>query len=332
MRPSARSPSICGLAAAALFAVGVLAVSAPARAQSYPDRPIKLIMPFGAGSASDSIARIVADGLTTRLGQRVIVENRPGAGGNTGTAAAAKAAPDGYTLVFAAPGPFVVNRTLGGLPYDPEKDFEPISTVAKLVNVLVVNPAKVPVKTVAEFIEFVKSKPGEINYSSVGLGSSQHLAAAYFDIVAGTRMAHVPYPSGSQLAIDLVSGEVPVSFQLIPNVSSQLAAGQVRALAVTTKTRSKALPNVPTMAEQGVNDYESYAWFGIAAPKGTPQAVIDRLNHEIVATVADPAVQKRLIDIGVEPDSSTPAEFKAFLAAESAKWSGIIATAGIKLN
>ncbi|MEP9351917.1 tripartite tricarboxylate transporter substrate binding protein [Xanthobacter sp. KR7-225] len=316
----------------ALFAVAALAGALPARAQSYPDRAVKLIMPFGSGSASDSIARIVADGLGARLGQRVVVENRPGAGGNTGTAAAAKAAPDGYTLVFAAPGPFVINRSLGGLPYDPEKDFEPISLVAKLVNVLVVNPEKIPVKTVQEFITFVRPKPGQINYSSVGLGSSQHLAAAYFDIVAGTQMQHVPYPSGSQLAIDLVSGEVPVSFQLIPNVSSQLAVGQVRALAVTTKTRSKALPDVPTMAEQGVNDYESYAWFGIAAPAGTPQPVIERLNREIVATMADPAVQKRLIDIGVEPESSTPAQFRAFLAAESAKWSAIIAKAGIKLN
>ncbi|MEP9379307.1 tripartite tricarboxylate transporter substrate binding protein [Aquabacter sp. CN5-332] len=317
---------------AAISAAAALAIATPALAQSYPDRPVKLIMPFGAGSASDSIARIVADGLGPRLGQRIIVENRPGAGGNTGTAAAAKAAPDGYTLVFAAPGPFVINRTLGGLPYDPEKDFEPISLVAKLVNVLVVNPSKIPVKTVPEFIAYVRSKPGQISYSSVGLGSSQHLAAAYFDIVAGTQMQHVPYPSGSQLAIDLVSGEVPVSFQLIPNVSSQLAAGQVRALAVTTKTRSKALPDVPTMAEQGVADYESYAWFGIAAPAGTPQAVIDRLNREIVATVADPAVQKRLIEIGVEPDSSTPAQFKAFIAAESVKWADIIAKAGIKLN
>ncbi|MEP9355836.1 tripartite tricarboxylate transporter substrate binding protein [Xanthobacter sp. KR7-65] len=309
-----------------------LALATSAVAQSYPDRPLKLIMPFGAGSASDSIARIVADGLGPRLGQRIVVENRPGAGGNNGTAAAAKAAPDGYTLVFAAPGPFVINRTLGGLPYNPETDFEPISLVARLVNVLVVNPSKVPVKSVSEFITYVRSKPGQISYSSVGLGSSQHLAAAYFDIVAGTEMQHVPYPSGSQLAIDLVSGEVPVSFQLIPNVASQLAAGQVRALAVTTKERSKALPDVPTMGEQGLADYESYAWFGIAAPKGTPQAVIDRLNREIVATVADSAVQKRLIEIGVEPESSTAAQFKAFIAAESVKWADIIAKAGIKLN
>ena len=309
-----------------------LGLASGAGAQSYPDRPIKLVMPFGPGSASDTIARIVADKLGEQLGQRVLVENRAGAGGNIGTQAVARAEPDGYTLIFAAPGPFVLNPSLGGVPYDPEKDFELISPVATLVNVLVVNPAKVPVANVQEFIAHVKKQPGAISYSSVGLGSSQHLAAAYFDIVAGTKMVHVPYRSGSQIALDLVSGDVPVSFQLIPNVVAQLQAGQVRPLAVTTKTRSKALPDVPTMAEAGVSGYESYAWFGLAAPKGTPAAVLERLSREVRAAVADVAVQKRLIEIGVEPSSSSQAEFKAFVAAELAKWSGIIKQAGITSN
>jgi tripartite-type tricarboxylate transporter receptor subunit TctC len=309
-----------------------LGLTSGAGAQSYPDRPIKLVMPFGPGSASDTIARIVAEKLGELLGQRVLVENRAGAGGNIGTQAVAKADPDGYTLIFAAPGPFVLNPSLGGVPYDPEKDFELISPVATLVNVLVVNPAKVPVANVQEFIAHVKKQPGAISYSSVGLGSSQHLAAAYFDIVAGTKMVHVPYRSGSQIALDLVSGDVPVSFQLIPNVVSQLQAGQVKPLAVTTRTRSKALPDVPTMAEAGVANYESYAWFGLAAPKGTPAAVLDRLSKEVRSAVADAAVQKRLIDIGVEPSSSSPAEFKAFVAVELAKWSSIIKEAGITSN
>ncbi len=309
-----------------------LGLASGAGAQSYPDRPIKLVMPFGPGSASDTIARIVADKLGEQLGQRVLVENRAGAGGNIGTQAVAKAEPDGYTLIFAAPGPFVINPSLGGVPYDPEKDFELISPVATLVNVLVVNPAKVPVANVQEFIAHVKKQPGAISYSSVGLGSSQHLAAAYFDIVAGTKMVHVPYRSGSQIALDLVSGDVPVSFQLIPNVVAQLQAGQVRPLAVTTRTRSKALPDVPTMAEAGVANYESYAWFGLAAPKGTPAAVLDRLSKEVRSAVADAAVQKRLIEIGVEPSSSSQVEFKAFVAAELAKWSSIIKEAGITSN
>jgi tripartite-type tricarboxylate transporter receptor subunit TctC len=309
-----------------------LVLASGAGAQSYPDRPIKLVMPFGPGSASDTIARIVADQLGEQLGQRVLVENRAGAGGNIGTQAVARADPDGYTLIFAAPGPFVLNPSLGGVPYDPKNDFELISPVATLVNVLVVNPAKVPVANVQEFIAHVKKQPGAISYSSVGLGSSQHLAAAYFDIVAGTKMVHVPYRSGSQIALDLVSGDVPVSFQLIPNVVSQLRAGQVKPLAVTTRTRSKALPEVPTMAEAGVANYESYAWFGLAAPKGTPAAVLDRLSKEVRAAVADAAVQKRLIDIGVEPSSSSPAEFKDFVASEILKWSGIIKEAGITSN
>ncbi len=301
-------------------------------AQGYPDRPIKLIMPFGAGSASDSIARIVAEGLWERLGQRVIVENQAGAGGNNGTASAAKAAPDGYTLIFAAPGPFVISKFLTTLPYEPERDFELISLVAKLVNVLVVNPEKIPVTNVKEFISFVRARPGEITYSSVGLGSSQHLAAAYFDIVAGTKMVHVPYRSGSQIAMDLVAGSVPVSFQLIPNVTAQLQAGQVKALAVTTKTRSPSLPDVPTMAEEGVTDYESYAWFGIAAPKGTPAPIIERLNRAIRETMADPTTQKRLLDIGVDASSNSPAEFKSFVSDEIRKWGDIIKKAGIQAN
>jgi tripartite-type tricarboxylate transporter receptor subunit TctC len=299
-------------------------------AQTYPSRPIRLVMPFGAGSASDSIARIVADRLAAGLGQRILVENKAGAGGNVGTAEVAKAEPDGYTLVFAAPGPFVINKTLETLPYEPETDFEPISLVGMLVNVLVVNPKKIPVANVQEFIAYVKQRPDQIGYSSVGKGSSQHLAAAYFDMVTGTRMRHVPYRSGTQIAVDLVSGDVPVSFQLIPNVAAHLTTGEVKPLAVTTKTRSRSLPNVPTMAEEGVQNYESYAWFGLAAPKGTPAPILDRLHAELVKTIADPSVQARLIEIGVEPTTNMRDEFKTFISSEIVKWRDIIQSAGIK--
>lgn len=303
-----------------------------AAAQTYPSRPIRLVMPFGAGSASDSIARIVADRLAAGLGQRILVENKAGAGGNVGTAEVAKAEPDGYTLVFAAPGPFVINKTLERLPYEPETDFEPISLVGTLVNVLVVNPKKIPVATVQEFITYVKQRPDQIGYSSVGKGSSQHLAAAYFDMVTGTRMRHVPYRSGTQIAVDLVSGDVPVSFQLIPNVAAHLTTGEIKPLAVTAKTRSKSLPNVPTMAEEGVQNYESYAWFGIAAPKSTPAPILERLHAELVKTVADPGVQARLIEIGVEPATNTRDEFKKFVSSEIVKWRDIIQSAGIKAD
>ena len=303
-----------------------------AAAQTYPSRPIRLVMPFGAGSASNSIARIVADRLAAGLGQRILVENKAGAGGNVGTAEVAKAEPDGYTLVFAAPGPFVINKTLERLPYEPETDFEPISLVGTLVNVLVVNPKKIPVATVQEFITYVKQRPDQIGYSSVGKGSSQHLAAAYFDMVTGTRMRHVPYRSGTQIAVDLVSGDVPVSFQLIPNVAAHLTTGEIKPLAVTAKTRSKSLPNVPTMAEEGVQNYESYAWFGIAAPKSTPAPILERLHAELVKTVADPGVQARLIEIGVEPATNTRDEFKKFVSSEIVKWRDIIQSAGIKAD
>lgn len=315
----------------ALAIAGLACLAAgPSRADTYPGRPIKLVMPFGAGSASDTIARIVADKLGENLGQRVLIDNRAGAGGNIGTDAVAKADPDGYTLVFVAPGPFVINRTLETLPYDPERDFAFVGRVANLVNVLVVNPTKIPVATVPDFIRFVKDRPGQISYASVGRGSSQHLAGAYFDIVAGTKMIHVPYRSGSQIAVDLVSGDVPVSFQLIPNVAGQLAAKQLRPLAVTTKTRSRALPDVPTMAEAGVENYESYAWFGLAAPRGTPPEIVARLHRAAAFAVADPVVQSRLLEIGVDPFSSTPDEFKSFVSAEIVKWRDIITKAGIK--
>jgi tripartite-type tricarboxylate transporter receptor subunit TctC len=322
--------SVWSMLTSAAMGLAVLALAGPAAADNYPSRPIRLIMPFGAGSASDTIARIVGEKLSAQLGQRVLIENKAGAGGNIGTDAVAKADPDGYTLVFAAPGPFVTNKTLDNLPYDPERDFEFISLVAQLVNVLVVNPAKIPVTNVQDFIAFVKARPGQIGYASVGRGSSQHLAGAYFDVVTGTRMLHVPYRSGSQIAVDLVSGDVPASFQLIPNVVGQLSAGQLRALAVTTKTRSRSLPDVPTMAESGVANYESYGWFGLAAPKGTPAAIVERLQRETAAAVADPAIQARLVEIGTEPGSSSSAEFKAFVSTEIVKWREIIGKAGIK--
>lgn len=315
------------LAGAAALAAGLTLGSA--MAQTYPDKPIRLIMPFGAGSASDTIARIVSEKLGEVLGQRILVENRAGAGGNIGTAAVARSPADGYTLVFAAPGPFVVNKTLDSLPYEPETDFEFISPVANLVNVLVVNPAKIPVANVQEFIRYVKERPGAVSYSSVGPGSSQHLAAAYFDMVTGTRMVHVPYRSGSQLALDLVTGDVPVSFQLIPNVIAQITSKEAKPLAVTTKQRSTTFPDIPTMAEAGVENYESYAWFGFAAPKGTPAPILAQLSKAVRTTMADPIVQKRLLEIGVEPTSSSPEEFKSFVSAEIVKWSGIIKNAGI---
>src|SRR3989440_9487814 len=251
----------------------MLALAAPcAGAADYPARPVTVIVPFSAGSASDVIARIVLERMSVSVGQRFIVDNRPAAGGAVGTAAAAKAAPDGYTILMGASGPLVVAKVLQpSLGYDAERDFQPVAMYGRLPNIVVV-ASKLPIKSLDELIDYVKRKPG-VGYGSVGNGSSQHLAGALFEQLAGVSMTHVPYRVTSQLQSDLVAGEVPVSFQLLPNVIAALKSGQVRPLAVANNTRLAALPDVPTAAELGVKNYESSAWFGLVAPRGTPRAI-----------------------------------------------------------
>lgn len=298
--------------------------SSLARAENYPDKPILMIVPFGAGSSSDTLARIVAEHAGRELGQRIVVENRAGAGGNLGTAQVAKAKPDGYTIVLAAPGPFVINKTMMKLNYDPETDFEMISPVATMVNFLVVNPDKVPAKNIKEFLAFAKEHPGLLSYGSMGLGSTQHIAGAYFDRVAGTRMVHVPYGAGGQLALDLTRGDVPVAFQNYANVVSAIKAGQLRPLGVAAKARSAFAPDIPTIEEQGLHDFESFVWFGLAAPKGTPEPIVKRLNEATVAALAKDDVKARLLDLGVEGWTTSSAEFTAFVKSENKKWPPIL--------
>src|SRR5437867_6786644 len=300
-------------------------------AQDYPSRPVTVIVPFSAGSASDVIARILLERMNASVGQRFIVDNRPAAGGAVGTGAAAKAAPDGYTILMGASGPLVVAKQLSpSLPYDAERDFQPIAMYGRLPNIVVVS-SKLPIKSLDELIDYVKRKPG-VGYGSVGNGSSQHLAGALFEQLAGVKMTHVPYRVTSQLQSDLVAGEVPVSFQLLPNVIAALRGGQVRALAVANASRLAALPDVPTAAELGVKGYESSAWFGLVAPRGTPRPLVDKLHGELAATMADAAVRSRFTEFGAEPMTTTPDEFGRFIAAEVVKWREIIAKAGIKLE
>lgn len=303
---------------------------AGASAQTYPSQTIRMIAPFPAGGATDVVARLIGERLGERLGATVVVENKAGAGGNIGTAAAAAANPDGYTIVLSTSGPLAINKSLyKSLPYDPEKDFEPLSLIGKLPNVLVVNPKAIPVKTVSEFIDFVKARPGQVSFSSIGNGSSQHLAALLFQRITNTKMVHVPYRSSPGLIVDLVSGQVPTSFQNIPNIISQLGSGEIRAIAVASRERTLALPNTPTMAEQGVPDFESFLWLGLLAPKGTPKPITDRLYTEISKIMGDPAVRKRMIEIGVDPVQSTPQELRAFISAEVTKWRTVISEAGV---
>ena len=308
-----------------------LIAAGSATAQEYPARPVTVIIPFSAGSASDVIGRMVLERMATSMGRALVVDNRPAAGGNVGTQAVVRAEPDGYTILMSASGPLAVNRVLyANLGYDPERDLQPISLYANLPNVVVVS-TKLPLNSLAELAVYAKNKPG-VPYGSVGNGSSQHLAGAFFEQIAGAKMTHVPYKVTGQLVTDLVSGQVPVSFQLVPNVIGQIRSGQVRPLAVAGDKRLPALPEVPTAAEAGFKGYQSSGWFAFLAPRGTPRAVIDRLNREVVAAMADPALRSRFADLGTEPLASSPEELGRHISAEIVKWRAIITRAGITLD
>jgi tripartite-type tricarboxylate transporter receptor subunit TctC len=311
-----------GLALTMMFAV------APAAAETYPSRPITVIVPFAGGSASDVVTRIVLERMSASMGQPIIVDNRPGAGGNIGTAMAAKAAPDGYTLVGSGSGPVAANKTLyKDLGYDPEKDFEAISPFA-FFTIVITASAQLPVKTVPELIAYAKKNPG-INYGSVGIGSSQHLSGVYFEQVAGVTLTHVPYRNIAQYTPDMISGAVPLGFQWLPNVLGPLNANGARALAVAGKNRLGALPDVPTTAEAGLPSYQASGWFAMLAPRGTPKEIVAKLNHELAAAVADPKVRELFKQQGAEGSVLPPEEAKKFVSSEVAKWRDIIMKAGI---
>jgi tripartite-type tricarboxylate transporter receptor subunit TctC len=300
-----------------------------AQAQTYPTRPIQVIVPFAGGSASDVVTRILLDHAGKTIGQPFIIDNRPGAGGNTGTQAAARVTPDGYTLVATGSGSAAINKILyRDLGYDPQKDFEPISLVG-IFPIVVVASAQLPVKSVAELIAYAKPRPGELNYGSVGIGSSQHLSGVYFGQVTDTKLTHVPYRNIAQYAPDLISGAVPLGFQWLPNVKATLDSGGARALAVAAHTRMAALPDVPTSAEAGLPNYETSGWFVMLAPHGTPKPIVTRLNQEITAALSDPAVRQRITEQGAEPVVMSPEQVGAFMAAETDKWRDIIAKAKI---
>ena len=300
-----------------------------AQAEGYPTKPIEVILPFAGGSASDVVTRIMLIEMSKSLGQNFIVDNRPGAGGNSGTAAATRAAPDGYTLVMSTSGPLAANRTLfKKLGYDPEKDLVPISLFAIFPNIVVIN-SKLPPKTLTEFIAYAKAHPKELNYGSVGVGSSQHLAGAYFEQIAGVEITHVPYRNIAQYTPDFISGQVPLGFQFLPNVIAMLKSGDARALAVTSKTRMTALPDVPTAAEAGLKNFETFGWLALLAPAGTPKPIIDKIYSALAKAVKDPNVKARFIELGAEPVSPGPEELKSFIVSETVKWRGIIEKAGI---
>ncbi len=305
----------------------VLLTGIGAGAQPYPDKPIKLVIPFAPGGSVDIVGRILAQSLGEELKQTIVVENRAGAGGNIGFEAVAHAKPDGYTLLMASSN-LAVNvslyRTIG---YDPLKDFAPISLVAIQPNVLMVHPS-LPVKTVPELIAYAKANPGKLNFGSSGIGASQHLSGELFKSRTGVDMVHVPYKGGGPAMADLVGGRIQLMFETIPSSMSYIRSGQLRAIAVTTEQRSAQLPDVPSMQET-VKGFISRGWLGVAAPAGTPQPIVDRLNDAIHKAIADPAATKRLTDLGLEVKVSTAAEFSNFIASEVKDFNALITDAKI---
>jgi tripartite-type tricarboxylate transporter receptor subunit TctC len=313
----------------ALIAVVTSLGSPMAGAQTYPTRPVQVIVPFAGGSASDVVTRILLDRTSKSAGQPFVIDNRPGAGGNTGTLAAARATPDGYTLVGSGSGPIAANRTLyRDLGYDPEKDFEPVAIIG-VFPIVVVASTKLPVNTLKELIAYAKERPNELNYGSVGIGSSQHLSGAYFDQVTGVKLTHVPYRNIAQYTPDLIAGSVPLGFQWLPNVLAALNSGGAKALAVASKKRMAALPDVPTTAEAGLPDYVASGWFMLLAPKGTAKPIIAKLSEDTSAALSDAMVQQKFTEQGAEAVILTPEEVGKFISSETVKWRDIITKAGI---
>ncbi|MFZ0423916.1 MAG: tripartite tricarboxylate transporter substrate binding protein [Xanthobacteraceae bacterium] len=302
------------------------------RAEDYPTRPITDIVASTPGGGTDIVSRIVGAQLSIQLGQPFVVENLAGAGSLTGTVAAAKATPDGYTLQTGLTASMAVNPSLfAHLPYDPVTDFEPVGMLAEFPFVIVVSK-NFPAQSVKELIAMAKAKPGEINYASAGNGTGQHLSMELFKLMSGINLTHVPYRGAQPAYADVISGQVPVFFDNLASALGQIKGGNVRALAVSGSKRSPLLPDVPTVAEAGVPGYENYVWFGLWAPKGTPQPIIDRLHTEIQKALVNPAVKDRIEADAGEPLDMPLADIKPFLKKEIAKWAEVVKKAGVTVQ
>lgn len=327
-----------GWAVRSLFCVATLGVlsASPALAQSpqaaWPTKPIRMIVPFGAGGGTDVIGRLLAQKLTETLGQTVIVENRPGAGGSLGSTEVARAAPDGYTILLGSSSTHGINPGIyPNLPYDPIKDFEPISLIATNLFVMAV-PKDATDQSVADLVRRSVASPGTYNYASSGNGTTSHLAAALFVSMSGAKLTHIPYKSNVPGLTDLVAGRVAVMFDNITAMQAQINAGTIRPLATTGLVRSPALKGVPTLDESGLKGFEIKGWFCMLAPAGTPSDIVNKLNRALVSIVAQPEVREKLIVIGADPETGTPDELKKLISAEIVKYKKIIDIAGAKLE
>ena len=313
----------------ACAALTALAVAAPATAQTFPKKPIRLVVPFAAGGPGDFVARLIAPKMTETLGQTVVVDNRGGANGIIATETIAKAAPDGYSLLIISAG-FTVNATLyTKLPYDPIKDFAPISLANSGPAIVVVNP-NVPVKSIKDLIAYAKTQQGKINYASSGIGAPSHLAVELFKTMTGTEMSHIAYKGMAPGMVDLIAGQVQVAFPTISAALSHVRTGRLRGLAVTSSQRSPAATELPTISEAGVPGYEASNWYGVAAPAGTPRAIIMRIHNDMAKAIATTDVKEKMLAQGMDAVSRTPDEFSAYIKSEIGKWAKVIKAAGVK--
>jgi tripartite-type tricarboxylate transporter receptor subunit TctC len=320
-------------AALGVFAIGLSALAWPiasASALDYPTRPVRFVVGYPAGGATDILARIIGQRLSERLGQQFVIENKPGAGNNIGTEAVVNAEPDGYTVLLINPANFINASLYTNLRFNFVRDIAPVATFNRVPNVMTVAPG-VPAKTVAEFIAYVKANPGKVNMASSGNGTSVHMSGELFMAMSGAKMEHIPYKGAAPAITDLMGDRVQVIFDNMPSIVQHIRSGALRALAVTTASRSPELPDVPTVGET-VPGYEASALFGMGAPKKTPPEIIQKLNQEINAILAEPETKKRLIELGGEPLISTPEAFGAMIAAETEKWEKVVKFSGLHVD
>jgi tripartite-type tricarboxylate transporter receptor subunit TctC len=332
MRSAERLSRPGAVMALLLFAVMPFTASAPAAGQAYPVKPVRMVLPYPPGGGSDTIGRPLAQKLSESLGQQVVVENRGGANGNIGMEHAARAAPDGYTIVFALTAQLAVNPALyGKVPYDPVKDFAPITLLGTGAYILVVHPS-LPAKTLKQLIALAKAQPGQIAYSSSGNGSGGHLAAELMNSMAGIRMLHVPYKGGGPALVDLIAGQVQVLFSTQLASWPHIQGGRIRALAVSTAKRPASIPDLPTIAEAGLPGYDSGVWYGVLAPAGTSREIITRLNGEIVRALNLPDYRGLLVNNAIDPIGSPPEQLGQYIKSELVKWAKVVKDAGVRVD
>jgi tripartite-type tricarboxylate transporter receptor subunit TctC len=321
-------PSRRDLLCAAPGAIALALLSRSARAEVYPTRPVRLVVPFPAGGATDLLARLIGQSLSERSGQPFIIDNRPGAGGNIGAEMVAKSAPDGYTLIMVPPAVAANDALYSNLNFNFVHDITGVAGVVRVPNVAEVHPS-IPVKSIPELIAYAKANPGKLSYASAGIGTPSHLAGQLFNVMTGANLTHIPYKGDGPAMADFIGGQVPVMFATLVASISHIRAGEIRALGVTTTARSDALPDLPSISEF-VPGYETSSWFGIGAPAGTPPEIVDKLNKETNAGLADPTIKARLADMGCMLLTGTAADFTRLIADETLKWGKVIRDAGIK--